>query len=66
MVAPVATVGLDQVTPEDLVGPEVDDGDLALVDDGQDPATSMGGADLEVMQATGPAQRDPPFLSATS
>ena len=36
---------------EDLTGAEVDDGDLTLVDDGQDPSTGMGGADSEVVQA---------------
>ena len=41
---------------EDLAGVEGDDRDLDLVDDGQDPPAGMGGTDLEVVQATSPAQ----------
>ena len=43
---------------EDLAGVEGDDGDLLLVDDGEDPPAGMGRADLEVVQAAGPAQGD--------
>ena len=41
---------------EDLAGVEGDDRDLLLVDDGEDAPTGMGRADLEVVQAAGPAQ----------
>jgi hypothetical protein len=34
LVAPVATIGLDEVGREDLAGSEIDDRDLTLVDDG--------------------------------
>ena len=44
------------MTREDLAGAEVDDGDLALVDDGEDPTAGMGHAELEVAQAAGVAQ----------
>ena len=47
---------------EDLAGVEGDDRDLVLVDDGQDPPAGMGGADLEVVQAAGPAQGDRALL----
>jgi len=40
LVAPVAAIGLDEVAREDLTGGEVDDGDLALIVDGQDPTTA--------------------------
>ena len=56
LVAPVATVGLDQVAREDLTAAEVDHGDLVLVDDGEDPPAGMGHAELEVVQAAGLAQ----------
>jgi hypothetical protein len=58
LVAPVATVRLDQVAREDLAGAKVDDGDLALVDDGEDPTAGVGHAELEVAQAAGVAQGD--------
>ncbi len=47
---------------EDLAGVERDDRDLGLIDDGQDPPTGVGGTDLEVVQATGPAQGDRSLL----
>ena len=56
MVAPVGPLGLDQMDRQHLAGPEVHDRDLALVDDGQDAATAMGGPDPEVMEAARPAQ----------
>ena len=62
MVAPVAAIGLDEVAREDLTGGEVDDGDLALIDDGQDPTTGMGRADLEMVHAAGSAQADGTLL----
>ena len=43
---------------EDLAGVEGDDRDLLLVDDGEDPPAGEGRADLEVVQAAGPAQGD--------
>ena len=43
---------------EDLTGIEGDDGDVAFVDDGEDPPAGVDGADLEVMQAATPAQGD--------
>ena len=45
LVAPVAAIRFDQVAREDFTGLEVDDGDLVLVDDGQDAAATMGRAD---------------------
>ena len=36
LVAPVALVGLDEVAREDLTGIEGDEGDVGLIDDGQD------------------------------
>jgi hypothetical protein len=39
LVAPVPPIRLDQVGREDLAGVEGDDGDLLLIDDGQDPPT---------------------------
>lgn len=51
---------------EDLAGSERDDRDLGVIDDGQDPPTGVGGTDLEVMQATGPARVIAPFLSVMS
>ena len=62
LVAPVAAVRLDQVAREDLTGPEVDDRDFTLVHDGQDPPVDMGSADLEMVQAAGPAQGDGALL----
>ena len=44
---------------EDLAGVEGDDRDLLLVDDGQDAPAGMSCADVEVVQAPGPAQGDP-------
>ena len=41
---------------EDLAGLEGDDRDLALVDDGEDAPTGVGGPDPQVVQAAGPAQ----------
>ena len=58
MVAPVPAVRLDEVAGQDLAGVEGDDRDLVLVDDGQDPLTGMSRADVEVVQAAGPAQGD--------
>ena len=58
MVAPVPAVGLDQVAREDLAGVEGDDRDRLLVGDGQDSSAGMSGADLEMVQAAGPAQGD--------
>ena len=55
MVAPIRSLGLDAVGSEDLAGLEREDGDLALIDDGQDAATAMGGPDPQVVQAAGPA-----------
>ena len=43
---------------EDLAGVEGDDRHLLLVDDGQDPLAGMGRADVQVVQAAGPAQGD--------
>ena len=40
---------------EDLPGLECHDGDLPLVDDGEDTTTALGRPDPEVMQAAGPA-----------
>ena len=59
LVAPVGSRRLDAVGREDLAGPEGDDGDLARISDGQDPFAGMGGPDPQVVQASGPAQRDP-------
>jgi hypothetical protein len=47
------------VRGQDLARVEGDDGDLALVDDGEDAPTGMSGSDPEVMQSTRPAQGDP-------
>jgi hypothetical protein len=47
---------------EDLASIERDDRDLLLVDDGQDPPAGEGRTDLEVVQATRPAQGDRPLL----
>ena len=47
MVAPVPPIRLDQVGREDFAGVEGDDGDLLLVDDGEDPPAGMGRPDLE-------------------
>ena len=58
MVAPVPAVRLDQVAREHIAGVEGDDGDLLFVHDGEDPAAGMVRADLEVVQATGSAERD--------
>ena len=58
MVAPVPAIGLDQVGREDLAGAEGDDRDLPLVGDGQDPLPGMSRADVEMVQAAGPAQGD--------
>ena len=58
MVAPVPPIRLDQVGREDLAGVEGDDRDLLLVDDGQDAPAGMSCADVEVVQAPGPAQGD--------
>ena len=66
MVAPVAAIGLDQVARGDLARPEGDDGDLALVDDGQDALPGVSGPDAEAMEAAGPAQADPPPRSTRS
>jgi len=62
LVAPVGALGFDAVRGEDLAGAEVDDRDLMLIDDGEDAATAMGGADAQVMEATGPAQGHGPGL----
>jgi hypothetical protein len=43
---------------KDLAGVEGGDRDLQLVDDGQDPPAGECRTDLEVVQATGPAQGD--------
>jgi hypothetical protein len=43
---------------QDLAGLETDDRDLVLVDDGQDLATGVGHAGVEVVQAAGPAERE--------
>ena len=56
MVAPIGALGLDAVGREDLAGLERDDGDLALVGDGEDATTTMGRPDPQVMQAPGLAQ----------
>ena len=56
MVAPVPSVRLDQVGREDLAGVEGDDGDLSLVDDGEDAPAGMDRADIEVVQAASPPQ----------
>ena len=58
MVAPVAAVGLDTVDREDLARVEGDDGDVLLVDDGQDPPAGEGRTGVEVVQAAGSAQGD--------
>ena len=54
MVAPIRSLGLDAVGCEDRAGLECDDGDLALIDDGQDAATTMGGPDPQMVLAAGP------------
>jgi len=56
LVAPVEPHGLDAVRGQDFARVEGHDGDLLLLDDGQDAATAMGGPDAEVMEAAGPAQ----------
>jgi hypothetical protein len=66
LAAPVPPIRLDPVGREDLAGVESDDRDLLLVDDGQDPSAGEGRADLEVMEAAGPAQGDGALLSVTS
>jgi len=43
---------------QDLAGVERDDRDLPLVGDGQDARAGVGRADVEVVQAAGPAQGD--------
>jgi hypothetical protein len=43
---------------EDLAGIKGDDRGLVLVDEGQDPPTRMGRADLEVIQAAGSPQSE--------
>ena len=53
--------GLDAVGREDLAGVERDDRDLLLVDESQDAPAGMGGADLEVVEATSPAQGHGPL-----
>ena len=58
MVAPVPPIRLDEVGREDLAGVEGDDRDLLLVDDGEDPSTGEGRADLEVVEVAGPPQGD--------
>ena len=58
MVAPVGPGGLDAMRGQDLARVESDDGDLTLVDDGEDALTGVGGADPQVMQTAGPAQGD--------
>ena len=44
---------------EDLAGLEGDDGDLVLVDDGEDALPGMGGPDPQMMQAARSAQGHP-------
>jgi hypothetical protein len=66
LVAPVGPLGLDAMGREDLAGVERDDGDLPLVDDGQDAAAAMGSTDAQVMQAAGPAQGHGTALSPRS
>jgi hypothetical protein len=47
------------VAREDLARVEGNDGDLVLVDDGEDAPAGVGGPDPEVMQTAGPAEGAP-------
>jgi hypothetical protein len=61
LVSPVPPLGLDEVGREDLAGLERDDGDLVLVDDGEDTRSGVGGGDPEMVETASPPEGDGAF-----
>ena len=61
MVAPVALVGLDPVTREDLARVEGDERDLFFVDDSEDTTAGVGDAGVEVIEAAAAPQGHGPL-----
>src|SRR5947209_18163420 len=56
LVAPVGLERLDEVGGEDFAGVEFDDGDVVLVGEREDAFAGVGGADAEVVHASGAAE----------